>query len=64
MRAGATYRVTRPDGTGFRFNVDRLTGRWVYGRATGGFVGALRRSNIRGPQDPIGAFFTAVEVTS
>jgi len=64
IEPGKIYDVTRPDGGSFTFAVDRLTGRWVYGRASGGYVGALKRSNVRGPCDPVGPFFTMVEVTT
>ena len=57
-----TYRVTRPDGSSFKFQVDRLTGRWVYGRASGGYVGALRRSNVG--LYTTGRFFRAEEVAA
>jgi len=56
VRAGHIYDVTRPDGTGFRFNVTRIKGRWVHGRASGGYVGSILITRI-------GPFFTFVEVT-
>ena len=46
FKAGHKYRVTRPDGSSFLFDVDEIRDGWVYGRASGGYVGALKRSNV------------------
>ena len=43
-------------------HVDRVRDRWVYGRTSGGYIGSILASNIRGAQEEKGPTFTFTEL--